>query len=79
MNQRTKEPSAVEATLSHSIERLQRSEKGRATLRALQSWLVEGDGCSLDGYGKQCAQNLIDAAFGSYAGTALDLLRNATR
>ena len=62
--------------LTGAAEQLSQSEKGRNALRRLLDWL-DDDGLSLDGANKGAVLTLLNAAFGSYPGSARDAMREA--
>jgi len=57
-----------------AIRILSRHDKGRDTLRHLLAWL-DSSGCSLDQLDAQAVLGLLQAAWGGYAGTVLEELR----
>lgn len=64
-----------ERDLQDAIEQLCRSEKGRDALALLYPFVDAS--LSLDGSNKRACQVLLMGAWGSFPGTALDLLREA--
>ena len=62
----------VEEAVSH----LARSRHGREAMQSLLSWL-DANGCSLDQVNQECVFTVLEAAWGAYAGTTRDLMREA--
>jgi hypothetical protein len=61
-----------------AVEQLARSDKGRSAMRHLLKWL-EDDGLSLDHENQAAAVTVLKGAWGAWAGTTRDLLREAIR
>lgn len=64
--------------LRHIAVHLATTDKGRDALRRVLDWL-ESSGLSLDSDNQQGILLLLDAAWGDYAGTVRDLMREALR
>jgi hypothetical protein len=64
----------AEAELFRAANLLASHDGGRDALRRLVDWLDSG-GCSLDQRSQQAVLTLLAVAWGGYAGTALDVMR----
>lgn len=64
--------------IENAVRQLSRSVAGRNTLKALLAWL-DDDGLSLDANNQFAVRVLLDAAWGRFAGTTRDLMREAVR
>lgn len=62
--------------LTHAARALARTERGRNALRRLLDWLDE-DGLGLDFVGQEAALTLLEGAWGKYAHSARDAMRDA--
>lgn len=63
-------------TMKHGAEKLSRSEHGRSAMKHVLAWL-DDDGLSLDSNNQNAILMLLRAAWGGYAGTARDVMREA--
>lgn len=70
----TRRNEGTESELREAAEQLSRSQKGRHAMQHVLAWLDE-DGLSLDAENQQAVLTLLDGAWGSFAGTARDLMR----
>lgn len=66
------------ADLEQAAAQLGHSEAGRATLRYLLDWL-DDPSINLDGQNQEAVFTLLDGAWGSFSGTARDLMREQLR
>ncbi len=62
--------------LEQAVAQLSRSDKGQQAMRDLLAFLENG-GISLDAINQRQILGLLSGAWGSHAGTALELLRDA--
>jgi hypothetical protein len=70
------EDTAADVRLGEAARQLAKSEKGRQALRAVLDWL-DADGCSLDAVNQEAVFVLLAGAWGGFAGTARDAMREA--
>lgn len=68
----------TETDLQDAVDQLQRSGRGRVTLERLVQWL-DDVGLGLDDHNQDAVLLLLTAAWGSFPGTARDLMRDASR
>jgi len=62
--------------LQAAVKVLKRSERGRRTLKYLNTWLNDC-GALLDQQGQEAVVELLEGVWGPIRGTSLDLLRDA--
>ena len=67
---------ATPTDLTAAANQLANSRVGRNALRTVLDWL-DADGLSLDGDNQAALLTLLDGAWGAYAGTARDAMREA--
>ena len=64
--------------LQAAVATLARTDRGRNAMRRLLYWL-DDDGMGLDRYGQEAVVTVLWSAWGPFAGTARDLMREAKR
>ena len=69
-------PAATPTDLTAAATQLANSRVGRNALRAILDWL-DADGLTLDGDNQAAILTLLEGAWGPYAGTARDAMREA--
>lgn len=65
------------AQITDAVDQLSRTAWGRDALRRIFDWFEEGGGRGLDAPSKAAARTLLDAAWGSFPGTAREAMRLA--
>ena len=59
--------------LRYAVEYLARTERGRHAMQRLLAWF-DDDGLGLDAYNQRAVLTVLEAAWGSWSGTARDLM-----
>lgn len=71
-------PMTAEQTEIYSAaEHLSETVRGENALRVLLAWLYDGDGLGLDAENQEAVLTLLHGAWGPWAGTVRDAMREA--